>query len=175
MKFMLQVAREVSKEVSRFKWLFVGIPEDAIQWTLENCSSVFLERHITMIPRWVPYSTVLDYAAKSRIGFNYHPRQRHLLVAIPMKVFEYMLCGLPLVTTALPELTNLMTHEKHGLLIDSDRPVDYANAIVSLLSNPEKGQSLGMAGQELVQSHLNWEKSEAWKLLSAYEGLLGNS
>jgi len=171
MKFMLDVATELGKSQENFKWLFLGISQDTINWVKRNHNREFVQSHIVFVEK-VRYFEALKYVENSRIGFNYHPYEKRFLVAVPVKVFEYMMMGLPVITTALPELNKCLKNNVHALLIDSQDPVRYSEAIKSLLDDIGKALALGVKGRKLIMEELNWEKSEAKKLLKAYENLI---
>ena len=173
MEFMLNVARELSKIKDDFSWVFLGLSRNTINWTKGNCNEDFLARHIVMIEK-VPFLEALKYAKNSRIGFNYHPPEKRFLVAIPMKVFEYMIMSEAVVTTALPELEKYLDGDV-AVLVDSQDPADYGKAIKSLFDNPLMASKMGARARKTIMEKLNWEVSEAAKLLDAYHNLLGEN
>jgi glycosyltransferase involved in cell wall biosynthesis len=170
MAFMVNIAQELSKIKEDFKWVFLGISDNTINWTRANYDEEFLSRHIVMIKK-VPHLEALGYVKNSRIGFNYHPPEKRFLVAIPMKVFEYMIMSEAVVTTALPELKKYL-NDNIAVLIDSQNPIDYSKAIKSLLDNSVAASKMGAVARQEVIEKLNWETSEAAKLLDAYHNLL---
>lgn len=167
MKFMLEIAQKLCLLEVNYKWLFVGIPSETIKWVYKNYKKEFLERYIVMVGR-IPYEVLLKYLEKSKIGFNYHPFEKRFNVAIPMKVFEYMLVGLPVVSTALPELNCYLRNNIHAILVNSQNPLEYANALYDLIRNPGKASEIARNGRELILNQLNWEMSESSKLLRIY-------
>ena len=172
MQFILQVAEELQVMRGNSKWLFLGLHPKAREWLLANTEhSDLVNNHVAALER-VPHTEVFQYLRSSRVGFNYHPPEKRFLVAIPMKVFEYMLAGIPAVSTALPELERLLSSGKNASLVYSGDPREYAEAIAALLTNPEMGQVIGLAGQRTITEQLNWEQTEAPKLLQAYREML---
>jgi glycosyltransferase involved in cell wall biosynthesis len=172
LSFMLEVVRRVAAEHPAFQWLFLGITPSSVEWARSNYDSDFLDRHVAFL-RHVTHLEALDHVRASRIGFSYHPLERRFLVAIPMKVFEYMQMEVPVVSTALPELTRLLSADRDAVLIDGEDPEAYAQGIAALLADPERAQALGRAGRARILDGLNWEASEASKLLAAYGDVLG--
>lgn len=174
LRFMMAVAAALAEKRSAFTWLFVGLTDGCRDWLHRRYDRGFLDAHIHAVGR-VPYETVMRMLASCRVGFNYHPRNKHRLVAIPMKVFEYMAAGLPVVSTALPELTRLLVNREHGVLVDSDDPSAYAEAVASLLDDESLAEAIGRAGRQHIATTLNWEDQEAPKLLALYQDLIGES
>lgn len=170
LEFMLQIAKHVGEQGINSKWLFVGISPDLKAWVFDNYERKFLEEHFHFVER-VPFEQAITYLTNSRIGLNYHPLEKHLSVALPIKVLEYMMMGLPVVTTALPELLNLIPSEC-AVFVSSNHPSDYAKAIIDLLQNPARAMKIGETCRELVFQRLNWESSERDKLLRVYTDLL---
>jgi len=170
LRFMMAVVEELAKRRPRLRWLFLGVSAASMRWLKDNYDPAFLERHIMALPR-VPLEEVLDYLARSRVGFNYHPMEKRFEVAIPMKVFEYMLMGVPVVSTALPELSDLLNNGTDAVLVHSDNPRDYADAIYTLLSDPSRAAEIASAGRARVLCSLNWESGEEQALLRLYSRL----
>ena len=54
---------------------------------------------------------------------------------MPVKLFEYMSFGLPVVTTDCVETANFVNRNNVGL-VSKDNPQDYAKAIASLYNAP---------------------------------------
>ena len=56
---------------------------------------------------------------RAKIGINYHPLEKRFLVAIPMKIFEYMKYGLAVVTVIYLQCENLLAMGKWSNVIDN--------------------------------------------------------
>lgn len=169
-RVMLDVARALSETRPDFRWLFVGIADATVAWAREHYPADFLERHIAFRSR-VPYAEVLKYLSQSRVGYNYHPLEKRFEVAVPMKVYEYMLTGIPVVTSALPELTVVLEDGGDVVFPASDEVGDHVAAVAGLLDDSERAARIGEAGRRTVVDRLNWDVSEAPKLLALYERL----
>lgn len=174
LKFMLRAAELVAQKRPRFRWLFVGLERALLEWVERNYDPRFVAEHLCLRGR-VPFEEVARSFRRCRIGFNYHPPdKKHLAVAIPMKVLEYMAAGLAVVSSSLPELRDLLgSGNRYAMLIGSDSPDDYAAAITHLLENTEDAARMGREAQSLVRSKLAWQTCEAPKLRRLYADLLG--
>jgi glycosyltransferase involved in cell wall biosynthesis len=82
-----------------------------------------------------------------------------------------MACAVPVISTtggALPEVVG-----DAGLLVP---PADYqalANAILTILQQPQLAQKLGRAGYQRVHQHFTWAKA-AQKTVAVYQEAIGD-
>lgn len=60
----------------------------------------------------------------------------------PLKLFEYMAAGLPIVASDLPALREVLQHERNALLAPPDDPAGLADALRRLLSEPALAERL---------------------------------
>ena len=51
----------------------------------------------------------------------------------------------------------LIEHEKNGLLVDLNDPIQLVNSVNELLENKEKAKNIAQAGYEFVTENLTWE------------------
>jgi glycosyltransferase involved in cell wall biosynthesis len=74
----------------------------------------------------------------------------------PLKVFEYMAAGLPVVAPAIPRLTRLVEHDREGLLYDpaDARGLDRA---LTVLADPALRVRLGAAARTRVVRDFSWQ------------------
>jgi glycosyltransferase involved in cell wall biosynthesis len=168
MSFMLDVARATAARHPDLRWLFLGVPPATARWVADNYDASFLDRHIVLRGK-VPHVEALEYVQRTRIGFSYHPPLRRFEIALPMKVLEYMLMEIPVVTTAMLELRRYLEDGEDAVLVDSQQAADYATAVASLLGDPSRARRIGRQGRDTVTERVNWERSEAPKLLEAYQ------
>jgi glycosyltransferase involved in cell wall biosynthesis len=73
----------------------------------------------------------------------------------PLKIFEYMAAGLPVVTPAVDRIPRLVAHEREGLLYDAGSPESLAAAL-ERLSDPLLRQRLGAAARERAVREYSW-------------------
>ena len=70
------------------------------------------------------------------------------------KILEALAMGKPVVSTTLGAEGFPVTHERELLL--ADEPEEFAQAVVSLLNEPERGSKLGRAGRAFVEARYDW-------------------
>jgi len=123
---------------------------------------------------WVGRREVAEVFSKSQAGLVLlHPEPRYM-VAYPVKLFEYMSAGLPVVASNFPLWKEIVEGNGCGLTVDPLNPGQIAQAIEYLLEHPDEAKRMGENGQRAVLEKYNWEK-EAQKLQALYEELLGVS
>ncbi len=74
----------------------------------------------------------------------------------PLKVFEYMAAGLPVVAPSLDRLSGIVRHEREGLLYTSAEPDGLAHAIVRLADDTALRRRLGQAARDRVVQNFSW-------------------
>ena len=75
----------------------------------------------------------------------------------PLKIFEYMACGRPIITNPVGGLDVLFREHEIGVMIHSMNPQDWEKPIQDLLGDPEKMKNLGDNGYRAVQTQYSWE------------------
>jgi glycosyltransferase involved in cell wall biosynthesis len=112
-----------------------------------------------------------DVLTRSVAGIvTLHPTINYL-DSLPIKMFEYMSAGIPVIASDFPLWRTIIADNDCGLLVDPLDPQAIAHAIDYLVTHPQEAQKMGVNGQVAVAERYNWA-SEEKKLLSFYERLL---
>ena len=131
-----------------------------------------VESSIETIDR-VPYDAMFEYLALSDLGLMlYQPGILNHTYAFPMKLYDYMLAGLPVIGPDFAvEVVPVVEGEQCGILIDTSDPRALANAIDELAGDRGRARQMGERGRAAIESTYNWE-AEAAKLVRIYESAL---
>jgi hypothetical protein len=113
------------------------------------------------------FEAVWPQLQASHIGLMSYWATPAYLEAIPIKLFEYMQVGLPVVATDLPPSRVVMDDANCGLLVPPQRPDLMAQAIRVLVLDPAMRQRMGLAGQQAIAQKYAWQ-FEFQKLQAAY-------
>jgi glycosyltransferase involved in cell wall biosynthesis len=68
----------------------------------------------------------------------------------PLKLFEYLTVGRPIVASDLPAIREILTHERTALLVPPDDPAALAAALERLAADADLAASLGQAARMLA-------------------------
>ena len=77
----------------------------------------------------------------------------------PMKLFDYMACGRPIVTSPIFGVKEILESNHAGLTVDIKNPEKFARTLIELLHNPEKGKAIGKNARKTVSSEYTWEQT----------------
>jgi glycosyltransferase involved in cell wall biosynthesis len=85
-----------------------------------------------------------------------YPKLAHFYFS-PLKVYEYMAAGLPVVASRIGQLENLVKPDANGMLVPPGDTAKLAAAFERLQADPELRARLGRAGRELVMREHTWD------------------
>jgi glycosyltransferase involved in cell wall biosynthesis len=73
-----------------------------------------------------------------------------------LKLFEYMWCGLPVISSDFPNLRRIIEPAQCGVCVDPCSAERVAEVVQILLDNPERMKQLGLNGRDAVLGAYNW-------------------
>jgi len=144
-----------------------------------NFSPPSLNEELKTVKGWEHTETlgVLDRAgvakvlAEVRAGLVVLKPTPAFLASIPIKMFEYMCAGIPVIASDFPGFSEIVEGAKCGLLVNPEDPRAIAQAIEFVLTHPEEAKEMGRRGHEAVVTKYNWANEER-KLIQLYGTLL---
>lgn len=123
---------------------------------------------------YLPYREMYEALRAGCIGLLiFQPDYYNAYIGLPNKLFDYMLCGLPVVASDFPEIRNVVGETGCGMLVDPTDPAAIAEAIICLLEHPEEARRMGENGRRAVFERYNWGEMEK-RLLGLYRSLNGS-
>jgi len=90
--------------------------------------------------------------------------------ALPIKLFEYMALGLPVIASDFSGWRQILEEAGAGLLVNPESPDSIAEAMNWVLDHPQDARKMGENGKRAVHERYNWA-SEAKQLLNIYRKL----
>lgn len=120
---------------------------------------------------WLDRHGIIDVLSNSFAGVvTLHPIQNYL-DALPVKMFEYMASGIPVIVSNIKLWESIIEREECGISVDPYSEASIADAINYLASNLEVAREMGEKGREAVMYKYNWN-IEKEKLFDLYNKLL---
>ena len=74
----------------------------------------------------------------------------------PVKIFDYLACGKPVIASAIPSISATFTQETGVTLVPPDDPVSLAQVMLALLKDPDRQARMAVDGRSFVQQGFNW-------------------
>ena len=111
----------------------------------------------------VPYAQVPALLAEADLGvapFNTAPHPALRAAGFfwsPLKIYEYMAAGLPVVTANLPPLGAVIRDGVEGALFPEGDVHALAAAIACVLAEPAAAHAMGVRARERVVAHYSWQ------------------
>ncbi len=155
-------------------------PSDGIQLRLAGSIDPSLCERLSKLRGWnrivhlgvLSRGEVVGMLQKARAGIVLLHPEPNYLNAQPVKLFEYMLAGIPVVASDFPVWRNIIEECGCGLLVNPLDPSAIARAIEYICNHPSEAAEMGRRGQAAVNSRYNWTIEER-SLLKFYEKLAG--
>ena len=151
-EFLIQSAPLILKESPYTKFLIIGegqMKEELVE--LADKTGVSDKFIFTGV---VPYEEVPKYinasdvcvVPKKPLGSGYSP----------LKLYEYMACGEPIVASKISGF-EILEQQNAGILVEPENPDELAKAIIKLLKDEKLREEMGKNGREYVVKNHSWE------------------
>lgn len=104
----------------------------------------------------VPYEHLPAALAEATVLVVPHPPGEYMDAALPVKLFDSMAAGRPVVVTPRREMAAIVARHRAGLVARGDDVEDLADAVLRLLGDQELSRRLGAAGRTAAESEYDW-------------------
>jgi glycosyltransferase involved in cell wall biosynthesis len=124
---------------------------------------------------WLPRAAALEHAARCDIALVlFQPGVENHRLALPHKLFDAMLCGLPVIVPAFAEeVSRIVAEAQCGIATDTADAAAVAGA-VTMLSDTVLRVGMGASGRAAALTRFAWA-GEAARLVALYRRLLPTS
>ncbi len=109
--------------------------------------------------RWlgaVPNERVPQVLSQFDIAVAPYPHLTNFYFS-PIKIFEYMAAGLPVVASRIGQISQIVEDAVHGVLYPPNDIAALTESLLYLCQNPSARQQMGSAGRRKVEQHHTWE------------------
>lgn len=98
---------------------------------------------------------VAQWLGKMDIAVAPYPNMEHFYFS-PLKIYEYMAAGIPVIATRVGHLETVVTHEHNGVLVEAENPTAMADCIAQLIKDTTKLQQLGKNARQTAENEHSW-------------------
>ena len=105
-------------------------------------------------------SELASLLRRSRAGLVLIHNEPNYATALPVKLFEYMCAGLPVIASDLRGCREIVQSARCGLLANPLSPEEIAQAISYLWTHPAEADAMGRRGFDAVRQRYNWASQE---------------
>lgn len=157
-------AAKIAKTTADFTMIFAG---DFSPASLHK--DIVGKYPVTYLP-WMAFEKIVELMMDSSAGMIVpHPIERYN-TNYPIKLFEYMAAGLPVIASKTGESAKFVQEANAGILVDPLSPAEIADAIRWILDHPGEASEMGKRGRKLIAEKYNWEE-ESKTLVALYKRL----
>jgi glycosyltransferase involved in cell wall biosynthesis len=106
---------------------------------------------------WIPNQDIPAILKKSHVGVIPHVVSDFWNHTIPNKLFDYMLQGIPVLSTQAHPVERIVNQEQCGIVVPED-PLEVAKTILRLKENRALLEAMAKRGRQAVLKKYNWEQ-----------------
>jgi len=103
---------------------------------------------------------VAEQLKKARVGLAILHPEPNYVTAQPVKLFEYMCAGMPVITSDFPVCREIVAKDGCGFLVNPADTQEISHAIEFLLTHPEEADAMGKRGLQAVRQKYTWAEEE---------------
>ena len=104
---------------------------------------------------WQPYEKIPEYIAASDICLLPAHNNEVMRSIVPIKMYEYMACGKPVISTKLPGIIKEFGYDNNVIYVD--RPAEVLEKVVELINDCESMREYMARARKFVEKH-SWNK-----------------
>ena len=169
-EYLIHAASLIVEKMQKTKFLIVG--DGIMREKLESFVKELNIEHSIIFTGTAPYENVPEYINISDVCVAPFIRTRNESMGLsPLKIYEYLACGKPVVASNIKGVGNLLEDSNSGISVPSDNPNELAKAIIKLLKDKQLREQMGNNGREIVSNSYSWEIT-ARKTKEVFENIL---
>jgi glycosyltransferase involved in cell wall biosynthesis len=142
-----------------------------------ECADLF-DRTVTRLglalsidmPGWKPYDEIGAIESSAQVGLVTLQPGGNTFKSLNNKLYNYMSCALAVIAPAGSMTEHLVREYDCGLVVDTTKPQDIADAIIRLVQDGVLRKRLGSNGRRAIENDLGWHKMEE-RLQAVYRAL----
>ena len=155
LEVLIHAFSKVRENKKNVKLLMIGDGTD--KSNLERLASDLGIKDDLIFTGHVHFDEIPNYIASADIGVSPVPPLDFYKLSSPIKMFEYMAVGKPVVANdEIPEQEEVMRESEGGILVKFEAE-SFAEGTIELLDNPKKASEMGRRGRKWVVRNRSYE------------------
>lgn len=147
-------------EAGSYQLVLVGATPPEKARLQETCQTLGIASHVAILPRLSrPHALRIVAECDCAVVPN-PPSAEGTEYTCPIKVFEYLALGLPIVASRLPSLREILVEGEHAEFFRPEDPRDLAEKIAAVISGPDKRAHMAEKNVDLACRH-TWKQRAA--------------
>jgi glycosyltransferase involved in cell wall biosynthesis len=169
---ILEAARIAKMKSHNLKFLIIGpIHENRLKKKLIELIKKYQLSENIILKDPVPYNEVSEYYNNSKTGMAVFLDNPVHHIILPIKLFEYMAFGLPVICSDFGHFAEYTNENNTGKKVNPAKPAEIYKALVEILDNKTIYKQYRDNGIKASNGKYNWSLMDK-KLNSIYSGIL---
>jgi len=164
---------QAAKEISNLLLLIVGAKKNDQQKLMDLVKRNGAENWVDIIG-WQPFDQIKGYILASKVCLVPHNNFEHTQTTVPHKLFQYMICGRPVIVSDCRPLSRIVKETKSGLVFKAGNSKDLAMQLVKLYNEPQILNKMGTEGRSSALGPYAW-RHDSKRLTDMYSDLLAKN
>jgi glycosyltransferase involved in cell wall biosynthesis len=154
-EYLVQAAPSILAKCPDARFLIVGDGAMKNEW-MQQAEELKINNKFIFTGS-IPYELVTFYINASDICVAPFIKKRNMKIGLsPLKVFEYLACEKPVVSTQIPNL-EFIEQQKAGILVRPEDPEELGKAVIKLMKDETLREEMGKNGRKYVVKNHSWE------------------
>jgi glycosyltransferase involved in cell wall biosynthesis len=107
---------------------------------------------------WAPYQERAAFFERFALALLTFRRSVETDLSMRTRVYDYLWCGLPIVTSPAPGTDEILTRYRAGSVIPVDDPAAFANEILAIAGSRERYEAMAGGSLQFARDH-QWERT----------------
>lgn len=109
---------------------------------------------------WAPYAQRAEFFERFALALLTFPRSIETDLSMRTRVYDYLWCGLPIVTSSAPGTDEILLRHHAGSVVRNDDAGAFARELVSILRDRERYAALAIGTRQFIEEH-QWDRTLA--------------
>lgn len=165
----MKAVRATARQIEGFLLLVVGATDEQRPVLQKKAIELGIADQVEIVG-WQPSSAVNSYVMASNACLVPHNDSEHTQTTVPHKLFQYMICGRPVVVSDCRPLARVVNETSAGLVFKANDSQSLSDKLVELFKDPSAAEAYGQNGRKHALGDFAW-RHDAQRLVELYRSI----